>query len=226
MWSGRAASARDVTTEFRCYRRFAVDPDQDVLERWRAGDQAAGRELFTRYFHPLYRFFANKCQEPDELIQTTMLALVKSKDQFAGRSSFKTYLFTIARNELWRFLRDQKRTALLDPELSSIAALVTSAGAQLARNDEHRALLAALRSLPVDQQTLLELHYWEDLDAAALGEILDRPVPTIRVYLSRARAALRDQMLARGAVPPSALDSDEDLDRLARTHAPPQKARR
>lgn len=200
-----------------------MDPDRDVLERWRAGDQAAGRELFSRYFHPLYRFFANKCQEPDELIQTTMLALVKSKDQFAGRSSFKTYLFTIARNELWRFLREQKRTAPFDPEMSSIAAIVTSAGSRLARNEDHRALFAALRSLPVEQQTLLELHYWEDLDAAALGEVLERPVTTVRVYLSRARAALRDQILAQGAVPPSGLASDDDLDRFARTAAMPDK---
>ncbi len=194
-----------------------MDPDRDVLERWRAGDQAAGRELFARYFTPLYRFFANKCDEPDELIQTTMLAIVKSKDQFAGRSSFKTYLFAIARNELWRFLREQKRVEAFDPDLSSIAALVTSAGSRLARNEEHRALFAALRGLPVEQQTLLELHYWEELDALALGEVFDRPAPTIRVQLSRARTALRDEMLAHGAVPPSALRSDDELDRWVRT---------
>jgi len=202
-----------------------VEPDQDVLDRWRAGDQSAGRELFTRYFSQLYRFFANKCEEPDELIQTTMLALVKSKDQFAGRSSFKTYLFAIARNELWRFLRTQKRTVAFDPDMSSIAAIVTGAGSKLARNEDHRALFAALRSLPVEQQTLLELHYWEDLDAAALAEVLERPVTTIRVYLSRARTALREAMLAQGAVPPSALDSDENLDRFARTAAMPEKRR-
>ncbi len=214
--SARAATCPSVTWP-------RVDPDRDVLDRWRAGDQASGRELFARYFNPLYRFFANKCAEPDELIQTTMLALVKSKDQFAGRSSFKTYLFTIARNELWRFLREQKRTVGFDPEMSSIAAIITSAGSRLARNEEHRALFAALRALPVEQQTLLELHYWEDLDAAALGEVLERPVPTIRVYLSRARVALRDQMLAMGAVPPSILRSDEELDQWARTAAMPGK---
>ena len=200
-----------------------MDPDRDVLDGWRAGDQAAGRELFARYFNPLYRFFANKCEEPDELIQTTMLAIVKSKDQFAGRSSFKTYLFAIARNELWRFLRQQKRTEAFDPDLSSIAAIITSAGSRLARNEDHRALFAALRTLPVEQQTLLELHYWEDLDAPALGEVFDRPVPTVRVLLSRARAALRDEMTARGAVPPSALRTDDELDRWARTAAIPAK---
>ena len=133
-----------------------MDPDRELLERWRAGDQAAGRDLFARFFDPLFRFFANKCNEPDELVQATFFALVKARDQFAGRSSFRTYLFTIARNELYRWLRTFKRERGFDPELSSIAEVATTAGSRLARNEEHRRLCAALRTLPVESQTLLE----------------------------------------------------------------------
>ena len=56
-----------------------MDVDGELLERWRAGDQAAGRDLFARYFDPLFRFFANKCNEPDELVQATFFALVKDR---------------------------------------------------------------------------------------------------------------------------------------------------
>ncbi len=192
-----------------------MDPDRDVLDRWRGGDQQAGRDLFARYFDPLFRFFANKCAEPDELIQTTFLAIVKSKDQFAGRSSFRTYLFTIARNELYRYIRELKRTELFDPDLSSVAALATSAGTRLARHIDHQALFAALRTLPIEQQTLVELHYWEDLDALALGEIFDSPPPTIRMRLTRARVALREAMAAAGGAPPT-VRSDDELEQWAR----------
>ena len=41
----------------------------------------------------------------------------------------------------------------------------------MVRNEDHRRLCAALRRLPVEQQTLLELHYWDDLDAAQLAEV-------------------------------------------------------
>ena len=194
--------------------------DQVVLDRWRTGDQAAGQELFTRYFDSLYRFFANKCAEPDELIQSTFLAIVKAKDQFAGRSSFRTYLFAIARNELYRHVRELKRSEAFDPELSSIADIVTSAGSRLARNEEHRCLFAALRTLPVDQQTLLEFHYWELLDASALGEVFDVPATTIRMRLSRARTALREAMADRGGAPADAMRSDDDLERWARSVPP------
>ncbi len=194
-----------------------MDSDQDVLDRWRAGDQAAGQELFSRYFRPLYRFFANKCSEPDELIQSTFLAIVKSKDQFAGRSSFRTYLFVIARNELYRHMRELKRSEAFDPEVSSIAQIVTSAGSRLVRNEEHRCLFGALRTLSIDHQTLLEFHYWEHLDASALAEIFDVPAQAIRMRLSRARTALREAMAAGEGAPAAALRSDDDLERWVRT---------
>jgi RNA polymerase sigma factor (sigma-70 family) len=193
-----------------------MDVDGALLERWRTGDQAAGRDLFARYFDQLYRFFSNKIAEPDEMVQATFLALVKARDQFAGRSSFRTYVFTIARNELYRHLRTLQRERGFDPEFSSIADLATSAGSRLARNEDHRRLCAALRTLPIEQQTLLELHYWENLDAAALGEIFDAQAQTIRARLSRARTALRDAMAAANAAPPHALATIDDMDTWAR----------
>ena len=195
-----------------------MDQDRELLERWRAGDQAAGRDLFARFFDPLFRFFANKCNEPDELVQATFFALVKARDQFAGRSSFRTYLFTIARNELYRWLRTFKRERGFDPELSSIAEVATTAGSRLARNEEHRRLCAALRTLPVESQTLLELHYWEGLDATALAEVFDAQVATIRQRLSRARLALKDA-LAASAGAPLPLATVEDMDPWAKSLA-------
>ena len=196
-----------------------MDVDGELLERWPAGDQAAGRDLFARYFDPLFRFFANKCNEPDELVQATFFALVKARDQFAGRSSFRTYLYTIARNELYRWLRTFKRERDFDPELSSIAEVATTAGSRLARNEEHRRLCAALRTLPVESQTLLELHYWEGLDAAALAEVFDAQVATIRQRLSRARLALKDALAASAGAPLAALATVEDMDTWAKSMA-------
>ena len=84
--------------------------------------------------------------DADELTQATFLACVTSKDRFRGDSSFRTYLFTIARNELYRVLRNrQRKGAQVDFGLSSIAELVSTPGTRLARNQEHRQLVEALR---------------------------------------------------------------------------------
>src|SRR6185295_12917475 len=55
-------------------------------------------------------------------------------------------------------------------------------------------LRLALATLPAEQQLLLELHYWHELDAEALGEVFEAAPGTIRVRLLRARRALRQRM--------------------------------
>jgi RNA polymerase sigma factor (sigma-70 family) len=193
--------------------------DLALLELWRTGDPAAGEALFQRHFDSIYGFFETKCAaDADELVQATFLACLRARDQFRAESSFRTYLFTIARHELYRVLRGRQRDgARLDFQLSSIADLVSTPGTRIARNQEHQRLLAVLRELPVEQQTLLELHYWEDLDIAALAEVFETPPATIRTRLHRARKALREKM--SGALPEPALETLETMDAWARSMA-------
>jgi len=187
------------------------DPDLGLLARWQEGDRAAGQALFERHFESLYRFFRNKCERDcDELVQATLLACLEGKQQFRGDARFRTYLFGIARNKLYRYFRDRKRDAGLDLSITSVADLITTPGTVLARDQSHRALLAALRELPVEQQTLLELHYWEELDTIELAAVFEAPAATIRTWLFRARARLRELL------GPGFAETLEDLDRRAR----------
>jgi RNA polymerase sigma factor (sigma-70 family) len=191
-----------------------ADKSEDVtlLGRWRTGDEEAGQALFARHFDSIYGFFETKCEsEADELTQSTFLACLRAKDQFRQDSSFRTYLFTIARNELYRVLRTrQRRDSKLDFQLSSIAELISTPGTRMARNQEHKRLIEALQHLPVEQQTLLELHYWEEMEIAQLAEIFDSPQATIRTRLHRARKALRDRM--EGSAPEHVLETLESMD--------------
>ncbi len=144
----------------------------------------------------------------------------------AGRaleeSSFRTYLFTIARHELYRVLRTRQRDGKrLDLALSSIAELVSTPGTRIGRNQEHQQLVGALRQLPVEHQTLLELHYWEELGIGELAAVFEAPEVTIRARLFRARQALRERMLAgegagAGAGLGEVLDSLESMDAWAK----------
>ena len=183
------------------------DDDTTLLAQWRAGDGKAGHTLFGRHFDRLYRFFETKCPaEADELTQTTLLSCLRAKEQFRGESSFRTYLFTIARNELYRFLRERmKQGTQVDLEVSSIAELISTQRTRMARSEEQHALVEALRQLPVAQQTLLELHYWEEMGIAELAVIFDCQAVTVRTRLYRARLAIRD-LLERG-VPPRATET-------------------
>ena len=172
-----------------------MDPDLELLERWRAGDSRAGQDLFARHFADIYRFFEYKVgADADELSQRTFMACIGARDRFRGGSTFRTYLFAIARNQLYTFLRRLPRAEHVDFEQTSIADLMPSLGSQLGRARDVERLRLALVSLPAEQQLLLELHYWHELDAEALGEVFETTPGAIRVRLLRARRALRDRM--------------------------------
>lgn len=172
-----------------------MDPDLELLERWRAGDSRAGQDLFARHFADIYRFFEYKVgADADELSQRTFMACIGARDRFRGGSTFRTYLFAIARNQLYTFLRRLPRAEHVDFEQTSIADLMPSLGSQLGRARDIERLRLALVSLPAEQQLLLELHYWHELDAEALGEVFETAPGTIRVRLARARKALRARM--------------------------------
>lgn len=166
--------------------------DLALLDAWRNGDKAAGDVLLQRHFDGLYRFFRNKLDHGvDDLIQRTFVACIAAKDSFRKQSSFRTYLFTVARHELYHhYARRQRDAAMFAPETTSIASMGASPTSVVAREQEQRILLRALRGLPLDLQVAIELFYWEQLSMAEIAEILEVPVGTAKSRLRRAREAL------------------------------------
>lgn len=189
-----------------------MESDIDLLAAWRAGDPGAGNALLRRYFDALYRFFAHKIDdEVEDLIQRTFLAIVRSKDAIREGSSFRAYMFTVGRNELFRYLRERRRSRdALDVGSVSVADLGTSPTGGVARRKDQALLLGALRSIPLDLQIVLELHYWEDMTTAELAAALEVPQGTVKSMLRRAREQLeqRLQRLARGGPEPQTTLAD------------------
>ncbi|MCG8418561.1 MAG: sigma-70 family RNA polymerase sigma factor [Proteobacteria bacterium] len=174
--------------------------DSDLLDQWRAGDLDAGNRLCLGYFKEIRRFFAGKvAQDVDELVQATFLSCIQSRDKFRGACSFRTFLFMIARRQLYKYFRNNQRHKALDFSVTSLAALDTGPVTYTARNEEHEQLMHALCKLPLEQQLLIELYYWEEMKIADLAEIFGVAQPTVHTRLFRARKALREQIAADAA---------------------------
>src|SRR3974390_126349 len=68
----------------------------------RAGDEAAFRDVVAKYNPALMRqalLYVSTRAVAEEVVQETWLAVVKGLDGFEGRSSFKTWVFTILANQ-------------------------------------------------------------------------------------------------------------------------------
>lgn len=200
---------------------MSSDDDFALLAAWRAGDRLAGGRLFDRHLVAISRFFRNKVDgDVEDLIQETFLTCVERREAFEHRSSFRTYLFGIARNLLLRHY-ERRRGSKVDVLTTSVAALGCSAGSMLARAQEQQLLLRALRHLPVDFQTTLELFYWEEMDGRSLAAVLGISPGTVRSRVARAKAMLRETIDKLAQQPELGARTVAGLDALARSVVAP-----
>lgn len=195
--------------------------DYELLEAWRGGDRKAGGVLFSRHFESIRRFFVNKVDtEAAELVQRTFLACVEAKTRFAGRASFRTFLFGIAHNVLREHYRARRRHKdRHHPEAIEDASVVDMGAGHntaLEVKREQRVLAEALRRIPLKYQIVLELYFWEDLTGAQIGEILEMPEDTARSRIRRGKELLKKAVERVGKSEALVRSTQQDMDRWAR----------
>lgn len=174
--------------------------DVELLSRWRDGDRAAGNELFERHFRPLYRFFRTKVRaEVEDLVQETLLACVHGRDRLRSDASFRAYLFGVARRVLYKHYRGRGRED--DFTQASVADMTPGAGSVIAKREDDRIILQALRSIPLEYQIAVELHDYEGLSGPEIAAVLDVPEGTIRSRIRRGRIQLRERIAELAGAP-------------------------
>jgi RNA polymerase sigma-70 factor (ECF subfamily) len=193
--------------------------DVALLDAWKSGDETKGQVLLRRYFVPLLRFFRNKAPDvAEDLAQRTFVALLEGRERLQEASSFRAYVFGVARNQLLLHLRSAYRNGeRFDVDAWSFVQLSGGARGAAIAEARRELLRRALQAIPVDYQIALELFYFEDLSIAEIADVLEVRGGAIKTRLSRARALLRNQ-LAELSDERELLDSvDADLDRWIRS---------
>lgn len=187
-----AVSATEARAALILYQAVGSDDDIALFDAWSAGDRHAGNVLCERYFDALYRFFGNKAVGAEDLVQDTLAACFQAHGRFERRSSFRTFVYAIARNVLSNHIYKRNRMPT-DPDFSvqSIAQLCPTPSSMAARNEASERLDEALHRLPVDYQIALELYYWVGMPAPELAGVLGLSEPGTRSRLRRAKEALQ-----------------------------------
>ena len=178
--------------------------DAELYAAWTGGEQHAGQQLVERYLSVLARYFANKVAtvaDRGDLVAETFEACAGRLGQFRGEGSFRAYLFGIAYNVLRHYVRARYRQPDFDPDVTALADVVPSPSEGLARRREQRLLLAALRSLPLRTQIVLELKLFEGLGRFEIAELVGAPPGTIASRLRRGRDQLDASIAALAASP-------------------------
>jgi RNA polymerase sigma-70 factor (ECF subfamily) len=180
----------------------AVAPDQDELlvRRFQqTGDAEAFHALVRRHLPAVRRLLAvilgGDREEVQDAEQEVLLSLYRRLGSFQFRSSFRTFLYSLARNRAVDHLRRLRRHARIRERARLQAPPPGGAGttdplARVLEQERRQDLWRAFSLLPVGQRQLLLMKEVEGFAVEEIAGILALPEGTVKSRLHRGRARL------------------------------------
>lgn len=188
-------------------------PIEAIVEQLRQGrDREQGfRQLFDRFYGPLYRFFAGRGfgAECQDLVQETFLRAFRGMEGFRGGAPWEQWLFRIAANtaaKAWRHRGAAKRAgrAVAWEEQTAERSLPTvdrSHGAEapaplrrLLDQERRERLGRAIDGLPAQMRRCVRLRVFQDLEYEEIAAVLLISPSTVKVQLFKARKRLQGEL--------------------------------
>ena len=184
----------------------ALDNEQELVERLRAGDSAAFETMVRKYggrMLAVARRFLPVEQDANDAVQDALISAFKAIHNFAGDAKLSTWLHRIVVNASLMQLRYRRRRAEESIEnllprfneegkwADDSVRLVRCEDLPLERRDTREMVRKGIEQLPDNYKTVLILRDIEDLDTDEVAKMLDATTNTVKVRLHRARQALR-----------------------------------
>jgi RNA polymerase sigma-70 factor (ECF subfamily) len=205
---------------------MAFTIDRPFLERVQSGETVALNTLVAQVSPHIERqLLRYPVSEEDrrDLLQATLMQIVRRIGSFRGDSSFSTWLFRVTANEALMMMRSQRRhkaKLVVGLELEDLSALPAANDSHANRGDalaianqRDAEVRKALAELPEEYRAVVVAHYERDLGLQEIADELSLTESAVRSRLHRARSRLRGLLEAT----PIAADAMEE----ARIAAPP-----
>jgi RNA polymerase sigma-70 factor (ECF subfamily) len=190
--------------------KSAVDPDQELVARAKAGDFTAFEQLVSRYerrvFATAFRIVGRR-EDAEEVVQDAFTSVIEHLPEFREESRFYTWLMRIAVNHALKRLRKNRRMisnlatteALSDsyadlPRPQFIAPWRESPAAVAERHELQKLLGDALGELDEKYRSVFVLRDIEERPTTEVAELLGISEANVKVRLLRARLQLRERL--------------------------------
>jgi len=161
------------------------------------GDRKAFNKLVELYQSPIRRFFLNLTHGNEELskdlAQETFIKAWLNILSFRATSQFSTWLYKIAYNSFYDYVRTKKDMVNIDDlEHVNIGRIEAVGG------DFNMDFAQALKILKNEERTAMLLYYMEDLSIDKISQIMSCPNGTIKSHLSRGKKKLTVYLKSSG----------------------------
>lgn len=179
-----------------------MEEDNILIKKYLDGDQNSFKVLIDKYTSSVYNFTSRfiKDAQREDIVQEVFIKVWKKLKSFdTEKSQFKTWLFVIARNTITDYYRKKKITpfsSLPEEEFKEeeIEDGVILPDEALAKIQDKEMLDKILNELKDEYKTVLTLYYQEDMTFKEIGEVLGKPMNTVKSYHQRAVLLLKKKL--------------------------------
>jgi RNA polymerase sigma-70 factor (ECF subfamily) len=169
--------------------------DKVLMEKVQNGQVDALSLLYERYKKVLYAYFYNNLghtANSEDLVQSVFYKVLKYKHQFSGSGSFKSWMFTIARNALIDFIRKNKSNSHYAVEdYSNQLMEAKRADDSVLKLEDQRMLREALAKLDQHTRELIVLVKLNEMKYREVAEMTGMNESTIKVKVFRGLKSLQ-----------------------------------
>lgn len=182
--------------------------DQEIVAWALDGAEAAYRELLRRYERPVYSLIYRMVRDrelAEDLTQETFVKVLNALDRYRPEYKFSSWVFKIANNAAIDQLRRKELDTLSlqgGPDATTpdqIGATSLQVGArgespleELEAREIGYAIEAAIGRLRPEYRACIVMRHIEGRPYDEIAEALDLPLGTVKTYIHRARAELRE----------------------------------
>ncbi len=176
----------------------AEAPSDDALvARWMAGEDVAFDALVRRYHRQLFGFLVRQSanhQDAEEAYAETLVKLFRGRSSYQEQSTFRSWLFQIARRCAIDVQRRRRRwiRLLQRTEAYDLPSAPPSPDGPLRTAERKASVDEAIAALPEEHRAAVLLRYRYDLDHDEVAVALSLTERQVRDRLSYARRVLRD----------------------------------
>jgi RNA polymerase sigma factor (sigma-70 family) len=174
--------------------------EDELVARAQDGDEAAFQSLVEHYAGAVWklaRVLLPSRAQAEDASQEAWLDVWLNLPRFKRGRPFRPWLLVVVANRCRKALRGQGIPMLsLDGDAAEFVANIPGdidVADQTLRNEVDADLSAAIATLPAEQQRVLELRFFADLDLAEIALVTETPIGTVKSRLHRALHTLRSR---------------------------------
>jgi RNA polymerase sigma-70 factor, ECF subfamily len=185
--------------------------DEQLTQQFLSGDEKAFEKLVEKYLKPLYNFIFQLVRDKEvanDITQDVFVKIWKSMSSYDSQKKFSTWIFAIAKNTTFDFLKKKKTipfTAFENESGENFLEFIEDASIPYSDEllrliDEKKDAADFLDSLSPQIKTILLLHHVHGFSLVEISEIMGHSRNTIKSKYRRAIIFLREQISSKKAV--------------------------